>query len=225
MNRDLGRVKECTNVTLTGFLTDASIPTVVLDGISNTETGHCAKTMALVADMSRRIDDPDKRLDWLVIADDDTLLSVQRLERLLSCYDPSRPVLLGQRYGYANNHRHGYDYVTGKWPLWHFICIGNRWALASVLSAPGTSIKARSIFGPTPTQSFLFWPIGGGGMVLSRAAVQLMARSLSCRCPQADTPDDMWIGACASYLNIAIIHVSGFHQVKTSVKRLHEPSD
>jgi len=87
--------------------------------------------MALVADMSRRIDDPDKRLDWLVIADDDTLLSVQRLERLLSCYDPSRPVLLGQRYGYANSHRHGYDYVTGKWPLWHLICIRNRWALAS----------------------------------------------------------------------------------------------
>ena len=96
------------------LLTDESIPTVVLDGISNTETGHCAKSMALMADMWRRIDDPDKRLDWLVIADDDTLLSVQRLERLLSCYDPSRPVLLGQRYGYANNHRHGYDYVTGK---------------------------------------------------------------------------------------------------------------
>ena len=96
------------------LLTDESIPTVVLDGISNTETGHCAKSMALMADMWRRIDDPDKRLDWLVIADDDTLLSVQRLERLLSCYDASRPVLLGQRYGYANNHRHGYDYVTGK---------------------------------------------------------------------------------------------------------------
>ena len=51
-------------------------------------------------------------------------------------------------------------------------------------------------------------------MVLSRAAVKQMAHSVSCRCPRADTADDMWIGACASYLNIAIIHVSGFHQVK-----------
>ena len=36
------------------FHTDESIPTVSL-GVANTETGHCAKTLALMGDMARRM--------------------------------------------------------------------------------------------------------------------------------------------------------------------------
>lgn len=54
---------------------------------------------------------------------------------------------------------------------------------------------------------------GGGGMVLSRTALQLIAGSNSCGCPRPDTPDDMWLGACAESLRISIVHFHGFHQV------------
>ena len=57
---------------------------------------------------------------------------------------------------------------------------------------------------------------GGGGMVLSRTALQLIAGSNSCGCPRPDTPDDMWLGACAESLRISIVHFHGFHQVGSS---------
>lgn len=65
------------------------------------------------------------------------------------------------------------------------------------------------------------WPhfirtAGGGGMVLSRPAVQLIAGR--CRCPGPDTPDDMWLGACGESLGISIVHFPGFHQVWISLK-------
>lgn len=54
---------------------------------------------------------------------------------------------------------------------------------------------------------------GGGGIVLSGSAVRLLASPGKCRCPQADSPDDMWLGACSENLGIAIAHFAGFHQV------------
>ncbi len=54
---------------------------------------------------------------------------------------------------------------------------------------------------------------GGGGMVLSRAALALIAGNPNGRCPQADTPDDMWLGSFAETLGVSIVHFSGFHQV------------
>lgn len=45
---------------------------------------------------------------WLLIADDDTLLNLYNLAELLSCYDSSEAIALGERYGYST-----YDYITG----------------------------------------------------------------------------------------------------------------
>ena len=39
--------------------------------------------------------------------------SIERLRKLLACYDPSEPVALGERYGYAVPRGYGYDYITG----------------------------------------------------------------------------------------------------------------
>lgn len=39
--------------------------------------------------------------------------SVSRLRRLLSCYDASEPIALGERYGYNVYNSHGYNYITG----------------------------------------------------------------------------------------------------------------
>ncbi|MEQ2263020.1 Beta-1,3-glucosyltransferase, partial [Xenotaenia resolanae] len=38
--------------------------------------------------------------------------SLPRLRVLLSCYDPSVPVCLGERYGYGLS-QGGYSYITG----------------------------------------------------------------------------------------------------------------
>ncbi|CAM9522916.1 unnamed protein product [Lampetra planeri] len=89
---------------------DADIPTVDL-GVPNTERGHCAKTFAILERFNS--DSTFERTPWLVIADDDSLLSVPRLQKLLSCYDPTEPVYLGERYGYGLLTGGGYSYITG----------------------------------------------------------------------------------------------------------------
>ncbi|XP_017271828.1 beta 3-glucosyltransferase a [Kryptolebias marmoratus] len=88
--------------------TDPSIPTINL-GVPNTERGHCGKTFAI---LQRFLSSAVPNTKWLVIVDDDTLISLPRLRVLLSCYDPSEPVCLGERYGYGLS-QGGYSYITG----------------------------------------------------------------------------------------------------------------
>ncbi|XP_059820100.1 beta 3-glucosyltransferase a isoform X1 [Hypanus sabinus] len=87
---------------------DSSIPTLYL-GIPNTERGHCGKTFAI---LKRFISNAVPEVPWLMIVDDDTLISIPRLQRLLSCYNPEEPVFLGERYGYGLS-TGGYSYITG----------------------------------------------------------------------------------------------------------------
>ncbi|XP_036820999.1 beta-1,3-glucosyltransferase isoform X2 [Oncorhynchus mykiss] len=88
--------------------TDPSIPTIDL-GVPNTERGHCGKTFAI---LERYVSDAVPKTRWLLVVDDDTLISLPRLQMLLSCYDPSEPVCLGERYGYGLG-QGGYSYITG----------------------------------------------------------------------------------------------------------------
>ncbi|XP_048197510.1 beta-1,3-glucosyltransferase isoform X1 [Perognathus longimembris pacificus] len=87
---------------------ESSIPTVDL-GVPNTDRGHCGKTFAI---LERFLNNSHDKVAWLVIVDDDTLISISRLRHLLSCYDSSEPVFLGERYGYGLG-TGGYSYVTG----------------------------------------------------------------------------------------------------------------
>ncbi|KAG7515938.1 beta-1,3-glucosyltransferase-like isoform X1 [Solea senegalensis] len=87
---------------------DASIPTISL-GVPNTERGHCGKTFAI---LRRFLSEAVPKTDWLLIVDDDTLISLPRLRRLLRCYDPREAVSLGERYGFGLV-RNGYSYITG----------------------------------------------------------------------------------------------------------------
>ncbi|XP_027013005.2 beta 3-glucosyltransferase a isoform X1 [Tachysurus fulvidraco] len=87
---------------------DPSIPTVDL-GVPNTDRGHCGKTFAI---LRRYVSGAVPKTDWLLIVDDDTLISLPRLQALLSCYDPTEPVFLGERYGYGLG-QGGYSYITG----------------------------------------------------------------------------------------------------------------
>jgi len=89
---------------------DLDIPTVHLPYTVNTESGHCNKTMAII----QHFLDQEKEKELLVIADDDTVLSVARLASLLACYEgDSGPLFLGQKYGYGVANGGGYSYVTG----------------------------------------------------------------------------------------------------------------
>lgn len=89
-------------------VTDASIPTVNLE-VPNTERGHCGKTFAI---LRRFLSSAVPKANWLLIVDDDTLISLPRLRRLLRCYDPKEAVSLGERYGFGLV-QNGYSYTTG----------------------------------------------------------------------------------------------------------------
>lgn len=92
---------------------DKDYDTVVLPGVKNTQRGHCQKTMAIVKYFDSMMAN-SKSWKWLVIADDDTLLSVHKVAEMLHCYSPDHTVVLGQRYGFrVALGTHGYDYVTG----------------------------------------------------------------------------------------------------------------
>ena len=95
---------------------DDVFQTLVLPDIRhNTDRGHCMKTEAIFKHF-RNITTTAGNEDWkwLVIADDDTILSVAKVLAMLNCYDPDADVAIGQRYGFqVAGGQSGYDYPTG----------------------------------------------------------------------------------------------------------------
>jgi len=49
-------------------------------------------------------------------------------------------------------------------------------------------------------------------MFFSPEAVEILSRD--CKCPSHDSPDDMILGMCMSYLNIRMIHSAALHQAR-----------
>lgn len=106
--------KQTNHMRIFSNVANKSIPTIST-GVTNTETGHCEKTIKIL----RLIEDElssnqrlDKQINWLVLVDDDTILSVRQLALHLTCYSIDTDLYLGERYGYMllNN---GYNYITG----------------------------------------------------------------------------------------------------------------
>lgn len=81
--RGLSRVEFCSDTV------DDKIPTIDM-GVANTERGHCGKTWAI---FRRFLGTPRDGAKWLLIADDDTLISWKRLKALLELYDSDDKVL------------------------------------------------------------------------------------------------------------------------------------
>ncbi|CAI2355409.1 unnamed protein product [Caenorhabditis sp. 36 PRJEB53466] len=90
---------------------DEQIPTIDL-GVANTDRGHCGKTWAI---FKRFLEKPGDGTKWLLIADDDTLMSWKRLKNVLEAFDPKDSIIIGERYGFglSVNGQTGYDYPTG----------------------------------------------------------------------------------------------------------------
>ena len=57
--------------------------TKVLEYTINTESGHCNKTLAILQNFLTQ-----DQFQFLVIVDDDTILSVARLVQMLACFSP-----------------------------------------------------------------------------------------------------------------------------------------
>jgi UDP-glucose:O-linked fucose beta-1,3-glucosyltransferase len=89
----------------------------------NTERGHCHKTFAIL----NYFYENKENFKYLIIVDDDTLVSIQRIFRLVQCFMLSNdiPIVLGERYGYGNY----YDYPTGGSGI-----IFNRQAVQQIIS-------------------------------------------------------------------------------------------
>ncbi|KAI4462234.1 ionotropic receptor 20a-related [Holotrichia oblita] len=103
--------KQVTNLHFFSDIKDGSIPTINLN-VPNTESGHCAKTMAILKYAAKELDKND-RFKWVVLSDDDTLFSIPRLQQFLTCYDPNWIIAIGERYGYNVLSSEGYNYITG----------------------------------------------------------------------------------------------------------------
>ncbi|XP_062551856.1 beta-1,3-glucosyltransferase [Armigeres subalbatus] len=95
---------------------DASIPTIATS-IPNTSIGHCGKSLEILQlvqeEMFRNRTLVDVR--WIMLVDDDTILSPSALTRFLSGFDSAQDVYIGERYGYhlLAEDGQGYNYVTG----------------------------------------------------------------------------------------------------------------
>ncbi|XP_038056415.1 beta-1,3-glucosyltransferase-like [Patiria miniata] len=103
--------KHTSHIVFVSDVQDDTIPTIA-SGVPNTERGHCGKLFAIFEMFNSK---PEYlKYSWLVVADDDTILSVARLRALLSCYNAKKLVFLGERYGYGHlKLGWGYDYLTG----------------------------------------------------------------------------------------------------------------
>ena len=73
----------------------------------NTKRGHCYKTFSILSYFYEN----KENFNYLIVVDDDTLLSIPRILHLIQCFMLSNdiPIVLGERYGYGNY----YDYPTG----------------------------------------------------------------------------------------------------------------
>uniref|UniRef100_A0A2P2HZ08 N-acetylgalactosaminide beta-1,3-galactosyltransferase n=1 Tax=Hirondellea gigas TaxID=1518452 RepID=A0A2P2HZ08_9CRUS len=99
---------QATSYTLYSDVTDVS-EDVVWSRVNNTERGHCAKTLSI---MQLSLQDP-RPWHWLLIVDDDTLVSLPRLSSLLSCYSSGDPIAAGEVYGYRGSYYGLLPYPTG----------------------------------------------------------------------------------------------------------------
>ncbi|EFP10895.1 hypothetical protein CRE_30816 [Caenorhabditis remanei] len=102
---EITRLEYCSDVE------DPTISSIDL-GIGNTERGHCAKTWAI---FRRFLEKTGTGAKWLLVADDDTLMSWKRLKMMLELYDPDDKIIIGERYGFgfSMSGDTGYDYPTG----------------------------------------------------------------------------------------------------------------
>ncbi|XP_050716183.1 beta-1,3-glucosyltransferase-like [Eriocheir sinensis] len=156
-------LKHATNYAIYSDVEDSSYGTVSL-GVPNTERGHCGKTLAIIHHAAQL-----DGMQWLVIADDDTLISVEAMSEFLGCHDHTQLVALGERYGYAAAMPHGYDYITGGGGM-----VFSR-PLVEALSGPGV---CQCPTNDTPDDMFLGMCLRSLGVPITHSSAFHQARPM-----------------------------------------------
>jgi len=103
---------------------DPWIPTVNLPNTEHSSSGHCNKTMSILQYFL------SLPYSYLVLVDDDTLLSVGLLASTLVCYSLDTSLFLGQRFGYKLEDG-GYSFISGGGGM-----VLSREAVTRILSVP-----------------------------------------------------------------------------------------
>ncbi|XP_055592266.1 beta-1,3-glucosyltransferase-like isoform X2 [Uranotaenia lowii] len=168
-------------------ISDVSIPTVGIP-IPNTSAGHCAKTLEILRLIGEEISQNASLSDvkWIMLVDDDTILSPSALLRYLGNFNPNQDLYIGERYGYHLVSREDYldpDYESGRHQHHHH------------------------------HQGYNYIT-GGGGIIISVKILDALLRW--CECPSASSPDDMILAACLFQLGVRPIHSPLFHQARPS---------
>ncbi|CRK86449.1 CLUMA_CG000021, isoform A, partial [Clunio marinus] len=94
---------------------DDAIPTVSTN-VPNYERGHCEKSLKILGMVLDEITKNTtlKNVEWIVMTDDDTLLSTSSLTEYLGCFNKNEYIYLGERYGFdLFSEDNGYNYITG----------------------------------------------------------------------------------------------------------------
>ncbi|XP_035734845.1 uncharacterized protein LOC118447232 [Vespa mandarinia] len=147
---------------------DKNLPEAYI--VTNTTKGHCAKTYDILKEVANIL--KSKNLDWLIICDDDTIFSVARLMRLLTCYYPKNQIAIGERYGYRVwDSSFGYDYLTGGAGIALSAPLVYQMIDSDVCKCPSSN---------TPDDMFLF------GICLRRLNIELTHSSLFHQARPAD---------------------------------------
>lgn len=95
---------------------DQTLPSINL-GVPNAKSGHCTKTVEILKYVGNLVRSMPE-IQWVFLADDDTILGVQRLCEVLSCLRGGTEMTIGgERYGYGYGKKEtankGYDFITG----------------------------------------------------------------------------------------------------------------
>ena len=98
------------NILYYSNITDQAVPSIDC-GVPNTNIGHCGKMEVIIKDAHSNKE--LSQFSWLVIADDDSIIGLAQMVKLLNCYKPNIPTVLGERYGFGLNSGRGYGYITG----------------------------------------------------------------------------------------------------------------
>ncbi|KAL1140666.1 hypothetical protein AAG570_000596, partial [Ranatra chinensis] len=101
--------KKAQYIELFSDVENKTIPTTFV-GVENTERGHCRKSLKILEIVYKKLKEL-KSVKWVVLTDDDTIISVPRLQSVLSCFENN--AIVGERYGYNVKHKLGYNYITG----------------------------------------------------------------------------------------------------------------
>ncbi|RLU21725.1 hypothetical protein DMN91_006101 [Ooceraea biroi] len=124
--------------------------------VPNTTEGHCAKTYGILQEADKIL--TKNGFNWLVISDDDTIFSVARLLRLLTCYNPKHLVAIGERYGFRMwDNQFGYQYLTGGAGMVLSAPLVHEMVMSDACNCPSAT---------TPDDMYLF------GVCLSRLGVE-----------------------------------------------------